>query len=342
MRITHGPGFVIALRVPQLLWLLLTALSVARAERLQVKTYTTADGLARDHINRIVQDSRGFLWFCTSEGLSRFDGYKFTNYGTEDGLAGRVVFDFLEARNGFYWVATDKGLCRFISDPLPQATAGPARAAHRRFLVYYPGEAPKARSINAIYEDHSGTIWCCTDEGLYHADLIGGDIVFSFVDSVRPARTEDKLRIEAVTEDRRGWLWVIAESGLHRLGTDGTVELYTAAEGLPEGFSRALLEDRDGRIWVASDRGLYQLVPDPKPHQTIVARRYTMKEGLAGDGVRSLCQSWDGTLWACSWGGLSALPPGQSNPEARPRTYLESNGLIPAITSVCEDRDHNL
>jgi hypothetical protein len=31
-------------------------------------------------------DSRGFLWFCTNEGLSRFDGYGFTNYSTDQGL----------------------------------------------------------------------------------------------------------------------------------------------------------------------------------------------------------------------------------------------------------------
>jgi ligand-binding sensor domain-containing protein len=44
----------------------------ANAERLPVKTYTASDGLPRDEVNRIRQDSRGFLWFCTNDGLSRF------------------------------------------------------------------------------------------------------------------------------------------------------------------------------------------------------------------------------------------------------------------------------
>jgi streptogramin lyase len=52
------------------------------AERLPVKIYTTADGLGHNSVNRIVRDSRGFLWFCTLEGLSRFDGYSFTTYGS--------------------------------------------------------------------------------------------------------------------------------------------------------------------------------------------------------------------------------------------------------------------
>ena len=93
--------------------LLLAAPAVAISERLPIKTYTTADGLARDHVGRIVSDSHGFLWFCTDEGLSRFDGYQFTNYTTAQGLPHRIVNDLLETRSGVYWVATGDGICRF-------------------------------------------------------------------------------------------------------------------------------------------------------------------------------------------------------------------------------------
>ena len=85
----------------------------ARAERLPIKTYTTADGLAHNDVNRIVRDSRGFLWFCTFEGLSRFDGYEFTNFGVDQGLPSPNVNDLLETRDGKYWVATAAGLCGF-------------------------------------------------------------------------------------------------------------------------------------------------------------------------------------------------------------------------------------
>ena len=91
----------------------------ARAERLPIKSYTIADGLARDEITRIVRDSRGFLWFCTPDGLSRFDGYRFINYGTDQGLPGRAVNDLLETRSGVYWIATSGGLARFNPYPTP-------------------------------------------------------------------------------------------------------------------------------------------------------------------------------------------------------------------------------
>jgi ligand-binding sensor domain-containing protein len=64
----------------------LLAPALLHARRLPIKTYTTADGLARDAVYCIVEDSHGFMWFCTAEGLSRFDGYQFTNYRTEQCL----------------------------------------------------------------------------------------------------------------------------------------------------------------------------------------------------------------------------------------------------------------
>ena len=83
--------------------LVIVGSGVVLGQRLPIKTYTTADGLAHNTVNRIVRDSRGFLWFCTDDGLSRFDGYRFTNYGTDQGLPHGQVNDVLETREGEYW-----------------------------------------------------------------------------------------------------------------------------------------------------------------------------------------------------------------------------------------------
>ena len=53
--------------------------------------YTTADGLASNAVNDIAADPRGFLWFATPEGLSRFDGYGFLNETTSTGLPAAAV-----------------------------------------------------------------------------------------------------------------------------------------------------------------------------------------------------------------------------------------------------------
>src|SRR4029453_1067240 len=90
--------------------------SLVHAERLPTKIFTTSHGLANTVVHRIVRDSRGYLWFCTREGLSRFDGYGFTTYGIDDGLPSAVINDLIETKEGTYWIATSRGLVRF--DPL--------------------------------------------------------------------------------------------------------------------------------------------------------------------------------------------------------------------------------
>ena len=105
--------FTIGSIVAVILVFFLGATSTTIGERLPVKIYTTADGLGHNRVGRIVRDSRGFMWFCTFEGLSRFDGYGFTTYTVDHGLPSPVVNDLLETRDGQYWVATAAGLCRF-------------------------------------------------------------------------------------------------------------------------------------------------------------------------------------------------------------------------------------
>ena len=313
-----------------------------RAERLPIKTYTTADGLPRDHINRIVQDSRGFLWFCTSEGLSRFDGYKFTNYGTEQGLPGREVNDFLETRSGIYWVATDKGLARFNPDPLPTTkTSSPQDS--QRFVVYRPGDERLALETLIVYEDHAGTIWCGTSAGLFRLDQTNGRWEFSFVDIIKPATQDNDKAPRSIIEDRRHSLWIGAESGLYRVKPDGVVERYSDQEGLPKsGNGVALCEDGDGRIWVGTIAGLFELVPDAKPGSSVVAHVYTTRDGLSHNWINSLTQS-DGRLWVGTARGVSEFLPPTDQQAGRFQSYGLANGLSDvAVTTVAEDGEQNL
>src|SRR5215212_52421 len=142
-----------------LLCFLATVAGTVTAEQLPVRAYTTADGLASDDVRRVFQDSQGFLWFCTNEGLSRFDGYEFTNYGAAQGLPHHVVTDIVETPGGEYWIATLAGLAKYDpSAPRGGGDGGPvssqADAAHtdgKKFVVYFPGDDEKSRAVIALF-----------------------------------------------------------------------------------------------------------------------------------------------------------------------------------------------
>src|SRR5215471_5026683 len=121
-------------------------------EQVPVRSYTTVDGLASNSIHRIVPDSRGYLWFCTDEGVSQFDGYQFRNYGISEGLPHAIVRDLVESVDGGYWVATWGGLSRFNT-----SGSGP------RFVTCNPGSSRRSQRINALLRDNADTIWCGTD-----------------------------------------------------------------------------------------------------------------------------------------------------------------------------------
>src|SRR3989339_1104474 len=73
--------------------------------------YTVADGLASSTVFDIMQDQDGFIWFATLNGLSRFDGKRFTTFRTNDGLNANLITSLLEGEDGALYIATyEKGI----------------------------------------------------------------------------------------------------------------------------------------------------------------------------------------------------------------------------------------
>lgn len=192
----------------------------ARAETLPFKSYTTSDGLAHDRVNRIVRDSRGFLWFCTSEGLSRFDGYEFKNYTQDDGLPHRAVNDFLETRSGEFWLGTNNGLVLFnpsgVSKRVRKDENNDDASMFRTFRPANLDTKLATWEVNNLLEDRDGQIWAASSEGVYrlekqeHWNLQRFDIL----SAAAKKRTE---HFSNLLQDRRGAIWAGTTLGLYRV-----------------------------------------------------------------------------------------------------------------------------
>ncbi len=324
-----------------------TAISI-RAERLPVKIYTTDDGLAHNEVHRIVRDSLGFLWFCTFEGLSRFDGYGFTTYGVEHGLPSPVVNDLLETRDGLYWVATAAGLCLFNPKGIAQSRVHGGReaaAANAMFTVYFPNDDAGSRNVTKLLETSAGALWCGTARGLYRLEQNNGQVVFQLAGVRMATGNKTYIQVTSIIEDERGALWIGSATGIIRLLRDGRVEHYHKdRHGLPDNSIHSLLEDREGRIWVGTrEGGLCRLVSDPDPARAVVARLFTEKDGLPTRWITQIFQASDGTLRAGSNQGLIQFVPTDDGQDFRFRAYAQPHGLASqGVSSLAEDRNGNL
>ena len=100
---------------------------VVNAQRIFSTSYTMDDGLAANRVYSILQDSCGFMWFGTDDGLSRFDGIAFKNYylseyinATTSNSVKKIFID----RRGRMWIGLDTGIVIYDSktDTLPDAS----------------------------------------------------------------------------------------------------------------------------------------------------------------------------------------------------------------------------
>lgn len=284
----------------------------ARAERYPFKIYTIADGLAHDDVNRIVRDSRGFLWFCTGDGLSRFNGYNFKTYTQEHGLPNRNVTGLLETQDGTYLVATRGGLAVFdpegkafhwnlFEGKLDRDTNDPPM-----FRTFYPPDDPgnrATRSIFSLAQTTSGAIYAGTNHGLFRVEKTGTEWTFHQIES---ELFQDKTLVyNTLLGDRKGGLWIAANGDIFRIAPDGVISRIDEIGG------NYLFEDRDGRIWVDSggdDLGLRRYVFDGETPR--LERIFTKQDGLPANTLtRAVAQSAEGRIFITSNGSVGEYLP---------------------------------
>jgi len=78
--------------------------------------YTADDGLPSTEVYHIMQDSKGYVWFATDMGVSRFDGYYFHNFNSVDGLPDNTVFEIYEDYEGRIWFVSYSSKLSYYSN----------------------------------------------------------------------------------------------------------------------------------------------------------------------------------------------------------------------------------
>lgn len=323
------------------------------AEHLPVKIYTSADGLGSSFINAMLRDSRGFLWFATRDGLSRFDGREFTTYQIGASEAPPGIEQIYQARNDIYWIATTAGIYRF--DPNRQSNSQIVKETARNVL----DAQLIAPDRGTICEDSKGRLW--VGGGFSRIEeTADGKFSVNNVEIDFPDENWRKYSILKIFEAADASLWLTTNYGLIRRLPDERMVFYTFSK-----TSRTIkdsIADAAGRIWVVADNTVEVFAPEAIstfPVDTkIITRDLPIKESAAanqefvlpeiggqivraanaapGELFHQVFESSDQHIWISA--GSSIL---EFNGQNR-RDYNAAQGFIDSSGAIAEDINENL
>lgn len=321
-------------RVSAIAVLLFFAPFLIRAERLPVKQYTVADGLAQGTVWAMHQDTRGFLWLATNDGLSRFDGYRFNNYGINDGLGHPQILDVVSDRRGRLWVATGKG----VSMLLDETEAMREGKKFRNLLLATGRVSEDINAVHRIFFDADNRLWCVTDVGFYRATSL--NVAAGQFEAV--GTVESPNAIPVLFQDWRGRLWTSGNDRLFRIeqGQVTKYELWREA-GETAGdadyrWIKGAVELENGRIVLATGKDLYEFIEPVSANQRGAWRKLPLMLAPR-QSIGAIHRAAGGGIWIGTEFGLIRYRDGQQV------AYRVGNSPNPfTFQNFLTDRDGNL
>lgn len=281
----------------------LLAGNVPGTDNIHFRTFGPAQGMSHSTVLAMAQDSTGFLWIGTQDGLNRFDGSEFRVYKADRddpwSLTQNYVLALASDSDGSLWVGTrNSGLNRY--DPLLD------RFENIGLGTTHDEEKASDR-ISAMMLDKDHRLWVANASGrMLWLDRATSTLLPA------PMAMSDALRsVRCMMQSRDGRVWLGTRDGLWRVDADGQGLREMRASSSDSLNVFALAQTSDGRIWVGTDAdGLYAMDPDGMQIQ-----HYSRGSPLDGtvlhdQAVRALLADVDGSLWiAGENSGLARLQP---------------------------------
>lgn len=211
------------------------------------KLYSTHGDISSSMINHIYQDSKGYIWVSTEDGLNKYDGAKFVNYknhfNDSTSLLGNHVYKTFQDSKGYLYVLSTKGL---------------------QFYDYKSDSFITIKKTNSSSEYNNKSITQLSDGSILIGTSGYGIKELSY-DESKNIRIKDwnpsltGHNINDIMEDRNGNIWICTEyHGVVRIDKNKNIHHYTV--GVPYGnqFINCCAEDSNGNIYVGtSGRGVF-------------------------------------------------------------------------------------
>lgn len=262
----------------------------------QIVNYSAASGLPSNEVTGIVEDDMGMMWFGTTNGLARFDGYEFkvfrSDYLSPSFLKSNSIRLMEKAPDGRLWIVTNKEIAVFDTEKqqirhieikssilkkiksLLLSRNGYIYLGTTQGLYVYNNEKEefthvddsklKKLYINSLYEDKNGIIWVGTWASGFYTYNPENNNTF-FYDTVCKGKS---YRVTDFAEDNKGRMWITTWDNGALIRLDNPQDVYSydytiiPVELKPDKLSNPVMfnieyDGRENKMWVSTANGLY-------------------------------------------------------------------------------------
>lgn len=332
-------------RIPTALFFLLSVFIFhghINATEKKFRHFTTSEGLSYNTVFDIAQDSNGFIWAATGEGLNRYDSYGFKVYysgKTATSLPENEIHSLLVTRKGNLFVGTINGLCLFRPEQdnfqqiqfeeqslgyihdIFESSKGQIMAATATGVYYITEEGtvkerlPLENGMFQIQEDAQGNFWSFKRQRLFNFNA-KGDILKTYY--VRPDRAPESIpsAISCIKIDSRNQLWI----GTFRHGpilVDPVLQKLkpfylkdAPGKAHPMYFVRDIEEDQEGNHWIGTEKGLFIYQQKSGEFEHYLQSFDQTAESINDNAIYKIFRSRENIMWLGTYfGGLNFSEP---------------------------------
>lgn len=299
-------------------------LSYAQSKNLIFNNINIEQGISQSTIEDIFQDSEGYIWLGTNDGLNRYNGYEFKIYNYEEyqnSISHNGITDITEDKYGNIWVNTVSGV-----NKINKKTEKISNYTEINGKI-------KEDSTTEIIVTKDNNILVGTYEGLniYNAKEDSFDIILEQKDGILSSC------IYSIDEDINGNIWIGTEFGLNKLSKDFKVlETYTSESEIYNIFC----DDENGFVWAGSDSsGLLKIDTKTKEVKQYINNIEDLNS-LPANQVGAIIRDSKGNLWVGTTNGLARYNEKNDSFDVYKNKVYDKNSLVyNDVRSIIEDRE---
>ena len=299
-------------------------LSYAQSKNLIFNNINIEQGISQSTIEAIFQDSEGYIWLGTNDGLNRYNGYEFKIYNYEEyqnSISHNGITDITEDKYGNIWVNTVSGV-----NKINKKTEKISNYTEINGKI-------KEDSTTEIIVTKDNNILVGTYEGLniYNSKEDRFDVILEQKDGILSSC------IYSIDEDINGNIWIGTELGLNKLSKDFKVlETYTSESEIYNIFC----DDENGFVWAGSDSSGLLKIDTKTKEVTQYINDIEDENSLPANQVGAIIRDSKGNLWVGTTNGLARYNEKNDKFDVYKNKVYDKNSLVyNDVRSIIEDRE---